>query len=114
MGVTIGAQTISVTAAALCGLTAGLLYDMLRVLRRGGGRTAGFVCDLAFCLFCTLSLFRVGMAFCEGRLGVWECSGFLALFALYILGVSPSVVPLFGILREKCEKILKKQQKTAK
>ncbi len=114
MGVTIGAQTISVTAAALGGLLAGLLYDLLRVIRRGAGRAAGFVCDLVFCLFCTGTLFLVGMAFCEGGLGIWECCGFLLLFALYITGVSPSVRPTFGKIREKCAFILKKQRKTAK
>lgn len=112
MGVTIGAQTISVTAAALGGLVAGLLYDLLRVIRRGGGRTAGLICDFVFCLFCTLSLFLIGMAFCGGRLGIWECCGFLVPFALYITGVSPSIVPLFGKIGEKCDRILKKERKT--
>ena len=114
MGVTIGAQTISVTAAAFCGILAGLLYDLLRVIRRGGARAAGLLCDLVFCLYCTLSLFLVGMAFCEGSLGIWECCGFLAAFALYIMGVSPSVAPTIGIIREKCKEFLKKQGKTAK
>jgi len=114
MGVTIGAQTISFAAAALDGLVAGLLYDLLRVIRRGGGRAVGLVCDLVFCLFCTGSLFLIGMAFCEGGLGIWECCGFLALFALYLMGVSPSVRPLFGKFREKCAFVLKKQRKTAK
>ena len=114
MGVELGAQTISVTAASLCGLLAGLLYDLLRAVRRGGGRARGLICDLFFCLFCTVSLFLVGMAFCEGGLGVWEAGGFLALFALYLWGVSPSVAPAIGIIREKCAFFLKKQRKTAK
>ena len=113
MGVTIGAQTISVAAAALGGLSAGLLYDLLRVIRRGGDRAAGLICDSVFCLYCTFSLFLVGMAFCEGSLGIWECGAFLAVFALYITGVSPSVVPLFGKLREKYANRIKKEQKTA-
>ena len=113
MGVEIGAQTISVTAASLCGLLSGLLYDLLRAVR-GGGRTRGLICDLFFCLFCTFSLFLVGMAFCEGGLGVWEAGGFLALFALYLWGVSPSVTPAIGIIREKCALFLKKPRKTEK
>ena len=113
MGVTIGAQTISVAAAALSGLIAGLLYDLLRVIRRGGGRAAALVCDGVFCLYCMFSLFLVGMAFCGGRLGIWECGAFLGVFALYILGVSPSVIPFFGKIRRKCAKRLKKEQKTA-
>ena len=114
MRVEIGAQTISIAAAALCGLLAGLLYDLLRTIRRGGSRATGFVCDLVFCLFCTCSLFLVGMAFCEGRPGFWEPFSFLAVFALYIWGVSPSIIPAFGILREKCAFFLKKQGKREK
>ena len=64
MGVTIGAQTISIAASALCGLLAGLLYDLLRVVRRGGGRALGVICDLVFCLFCTGAMFLAGMVFC--------------------------------------------------
>ncbi|MBR0039854.1 MAG: spore cortex biosynthesis protein YabQ [Oscillospiraceae bacterium] len=109
---TISAQTISVTAAALGGLCAGLLYDLLRAIRRGGSPTAGLVCDLVFCLCCTFLLFVIGMAFCEGRLGIWECGAFLGLFALYITGVSPSVEPFFGNFKEKCKKRLKKEQQT--
>ena len=114
MGVSIGAQTISVAAAALCGLLGGLLYDLLRALRGGRRRAFALACDLAFCLYCTGSLFLVGMAFCAGKLGVWECCGFLGVFALYLAGVSPSVAPAFGSIRKGCEKILIKGRKTAK
>ena len=114
MGVELGAQTISVTAASLCGLLAGLLYDLLRALRSERRRAFALVCDLAFCLSCTGSLFLVGMAFCEGKLGVWECCSFLGVFTLYLVGVSPSVAPVFGSIRKSCEKILIKGRKTAK
>lgn len=110
----IGAQTISITAAALGGLAAGLLYDLLRQIRAVGGRTAGFLCDLFFCLFCTAELFLVGMLFCEGRLGVWEPAGFLTAFGLYLFGISPSVTPVFGIYREKMRVFLKKVRKNVK
>ena len=108
MGVSIGAQTISITAAALGGLAAGLLYDLLRQIRAAGGRTASFFCDVIFCIFCTAELFLIGMLFCEGRLGVWEPAGFLALFGLYLFGISPSIVPIIGICREKMLCFLKK------
>ena len=114
MGVSIGAQTISITAAVLGGLSAGLLYDLLRQIRAMGGRTAGFVCDLFFCLFCTSELFLIGMLFCEGRLGVWEPAGFLASFGLYLFGISPSIAPVFGIYREKILLFLKKLAKKVK
>ena len=107
----IGAQTISITAAALGGLTAGLLYDLLRQIRSSAGRAAGFVCDLFFCLVCTAELFLIGMLFCDGRLGVWEPAGFAAAFGLYLFGISPSVVPVFGIYREKMLLFLKKLAK---
>lgn len=114
MGASIGEQTISLAAAALGGLLAGLLYDLLRALRRGGGRPAGVICDLFFCLFCTGELFLIGMAFCGGMLGVWEGAAFLAVFALYLFGVSPSVRPTIGIIRENSAVLLKKIRKTAK
>ncbi|HAJ65582.1 MAG TPA: hypothetical protein DCM61_03250 [Clostridiales bacterium] len=111
MGVSIGAQTISITAAALGGLTAGLLYDLLRQIRFSTGRAAGVLCDLFFCLVCTTELFMIGMLFCDGRLGVWEPAGFVAAFGLYLFGISPSVTPLFGIYREKMLVFLKKLAK---
>ncbi len=114
MRVTIGAQMISIAASALCGLLAGLLYDLLRVIRRGGSRFLGVLCDLVFCLFCTGAMFITGMVFCGGRPGFWEPFSFLAVFGLYIFGVSPSVTPFFEICREKCAVFLKKRKKNMK
>ena len=114
MRVTIGAQTISIAASALCGLLAGLLYDLLRVVRRGGGRALGVICDLVFCLFCTGAMFLTGMVFCGGRPGFWEPFSFLTVFGLYLFGVSPSITPFFGNCREKCAVFLKKQRKKVK
>ena len=110
MGVTIGAQTISVTAAVLLGLIAGLLYDLLRPLRRGA-RGRGVIADLIFSLFCMGAMFFLGMTLCGGRLGLWEPAGFLVSLSLYLFGVSPSVSPFFGICREKCADFLKKRAK---
>ncbi|MBR0208967.1 MAG: hypothetical protein IJQ43_08725 [Oscillospiraceae bacterium] len=114
MGVAIGAQMISIAASALCALLAGLLYDLLRTVRRGGGRARGVICDLVFCLFCTGAMFLTGMVFCGGRPGFWEPFAFLAVFALYLFGVSPSITPFFGICREKCAIIFKKEKKKEK
>lgn len=114
MGVSVGAQTISITASAVLGLGAGLLYDVLRQIRAVSGRIAGILCEVFFCLLCTAALFVLGMAFCGGRLGVWEGAGFLVAFWLYLVGVSPSVTPFFGICRQKAEKFLKKFEKKEK
>ena len=114
MGVSIGAQTISITAAAFGGLCAGLLYDLLRQIRLIAGSATDMLCDIFFCLFCTIWLFLIGMLFCEGRLGVWEPAGFLAAFALYLFGISPSISPVFGIWREKTAVFLKKVRKKVK
>lgn len=105
MGVEIGAQTISITAACLCGLAAGLLYDLLRAVRRGASTAAGVVCDVVFCLYCTGAMFLVGMLFCDGRPGLWEPFGFLVSFGLYLFGISPSIGPFFGKCSQKCRKI---------
>ena len=114
MGVSISAQTISIAAASLGGLLAGLLYDLLRVLRRGGGRLRALCCDLFFCLFCTAAMFLTGMVFCAGRPGFWEPFFFLAVFGLYLCGISPSISPFFGTLKGKITIFLKKLKKNEK
>ena len=107
MGVSISAQTISITASALGGLIAGLLYDLLRTVRRGRSRAAGVICDLVFCVFCTGAMFLIGMAF-------WEPFGFVSSFCLYLFGISPSIVPFFGTLWEKSGENIKKLDKIVK
>ena len=114
MGVSIGAQMISIAASSLCALAAGLLYDLLRALRCRGGRAVGVICDLFFCLFCTGAMFITGMIFCGGRPGFWEPFAFLAVFALYLFGVSPSVSTVFGKYREKCAFLIEKREKIEK
>ena len=114
MGVDVGAQMISIAAASLCGLLAGLLYDLFRPLRRSGGRAVGMICDLLFCLFCTGAMFVTGMVFCGGRPGFWEPFFFLVVFALYLFGVSPSITPFFGNIKEQCAVSLKKVKKKEK
>ncbi len=112
MELSIGAQTISITASALCALAGGLLYDLLRGPRHAGGKPVSLLCDLLFCLYCTASLFLVGMFFCAGRLTLWEPAAFFGVFCLYVFGISPSVAPVFGIYRgkntKKAEKLMKK------
>ena len=114
MELSIGAQTISVAAAALCALAAGLLYDLLRPLRAASGPVPAVLCDMLFCLYCTLSLFCVGMLFCGGRLSLWEPAAFLSVFGLYLFGVSPSVSPIFGIFHRKRAKNIEKRDEKAK
>ncbi len=114
MEIPIGTQTIALTAAAVCGASSGLLYDLLRAIRRGASRSVQTACDLFFCLFCTGVMFLLGMVFCEGRPGVWEGTVFLVGFGLYLFGVSPSIAPFFGICREKCADFLKNRRKKVK
>lgn len=91
-------QLLQLGAAVLTGAALGVLYDLLRVLRRRGRHTALF--DGVFCLalLCTLLLF----AFYPGRgeLRIFMLIGIGAGAALYFLMVSPLTVRLFdGILR---------------
>lgn len=114
MGVAVSAQMISLAASALGGLLAGLLYDLLRVLRYGAGKAAGVICDLFFCLFCTGAMFLTGMVFCGGRPGFWEPFTFLAVFGLYLFGVSPSIWGHLCKMRRKIRKNAEKRDENAK
>ncbi len=65
--------------ALLLGTAIGLLYDLLRPLRRRAGRAAP-VFDALFTLLSGLGAFCYAMASDSGRLGVWELAAMLLGF----------------------------------
>lgn len=111
VGVDVGTQAIAIAAAGFCGLLSGLLYDLLRHIRYGASAAVGTLCDVFFCLFCTAEMFTVGMYFCEQGAGLWESAAFVSAFAAYIFGISSSITPLFGNLRDNILKIYQKMRK---
>lgn len=78
MGAAISRQVFSLTGALLLGLGLGLVYDLLRLLRRSHRHWMEIVLDLLFWLLCTLTLFLWS---------VWTGKGVVRVYiALALLG----------------------------
>lgn len=91
MAQSIRVQALFLLLAAGLGAGLGLLYDLLRPLRR---RTNDALWDLLFCLAAALGCFCFAMYSGSGRLGSGELAAALAGFLLYVHALSPSVAPL--------------------
>lgn len=91
MGQSIRAQALFLLLAAGLGVGLGLLYDLLRPLRR---RTGDALWDLLFCAAAALGGFCFAMRSDSGRLGSGELAAALAAFWLYARLLSPAVAPL--------------------
>ena len=92
-------QLIQALSSVLFGAVLGLLYDILRALRRTLG-VKNTPADLIFCLGTLSSLFYLGMSLGNGQLRI-----FMALFcaigcALYLSCVTPFLLPLLIRLLE--------------
>lgn len=68
--------------ALLLGAAIGLLYDLLRPLRRRAGRAAP-IFDGVFSLLSGLGAFCYAMTAGNGRLGMWELASMLSGFLLW-------------------------------
>ena len=98
MALSIRGQALSLLIAFAAGITLGLLYDLLRPIRRRGGDT---LWDLLFC-FCAAALaFGLAMRAENGVLGTGELLlsllGLLAYFRL----LSPVCLPTFDSAAQK-------------
>ena len=69
--------------ALVFGLSLGLLYDLIRHLRRRAGR-AGPLLDVLFALLSGLAAFLFAMGAENGRMGQWELAAMLAGFLLWL------------------------------
>lgn len=69
--------------ALVFGLSLGLLYDLMRPLRRRAGR-AGPLLDVLFALLSGLAAFLFAMGAENGRMGQWELAAMLAGFLLWL------------------------------
>ena len=94
MGLSIRAQSLSLLWALLLGMGLGLLYDMLRPIRR---RSGDLFWDLLFCLCASAAAFLFVMRTGSAR-GIGEtlfCT--LGLFGYFQL-LSPLLLPVFDKL----------------
>ena len=81
----------------LFGAGVGLLYDMLRALRRQGnfGWAATAVCDAGFWLALLAALFEFNLLFAAGQSRVFVLAGMAGGMLLYFSLLSPCALPLF-------------------
>lgn len=75
------------------GLALGIVYDMLRPIRRR--LSAGWIPDILFCAIAAAASFVMAMSAGSGRVGTWELMSTLLGFCLYINCASRFILPLF-------------------
>lgn len=85
---------MALALALLLGLGTGLLYDLLRPLRRLGGKPLAAAADAAFAFASAFGLFVFAMQADNGRLGTWELAAALLGFLLYMHSLSLVVLPV--------------------
>ncbi len=121
MGNYVPAQLATFLRAILLGASLGLVYDLLRVLRRLGGRIWGGILDALYCVAAASSLFFFTLAG-DGELRLFILAGAAGGAVLYFCLLSPLLLPLLGLWLEifmapvrfigailkKCGKIFKK------
>lgn len=93
MEIRIGEQALALAMALLLGLGTGLLYELLRPLRRLGGKPLAAAADAAFAFASAFGLFVFAMQADNGRLGTWELAAALLGFLLYMHSLSPLLLP---------------------
>lgn len=91
-------QAAALALAFLWGAGVGLMYDLLRPLRRRSGRIMESLLDVLFCLLAFVAAFLLGQYTYRG-LGLWELLGLVLGFAAYMHSLSPGFLKLTeGIL----------------
>ena len=86
--------------ALLTGAATGLIYDLLRPLRRRSGRVGSAVLDVLFALCAGTAAFVFAMSAPGGRLGMWELTLILAGFIAYMYTLSSRIYPVAGSMFE--------------
>ena len=95
MGVDPRDQALTLLTALGLGTLMGLLYDLIRPLRYGMGRTAAVLLDLLYCVLAGAAAFIYAMGVNQGRSGLWELSLMLLGFLLYLHFFSRFFLPVF-------------------
>ena len=107
MAQSIRSQGLSLLLACALGGGLGLLYDLLRPLRR---RSRDWIWDTLFCLAAAVSGFCFSMHAETGRLGTGELFSLLAGFCIYIHFLSLLLFPKFENFAFICESVARKMR----
>ena len=104
MEISLVKQAAALLAALALGALLGLLYDMIRPVRRRCAAWGAAVLDVLYGMVCGFCVFIYVLAAPGGRLGVWELGFSLLGFLLYLHILSDIVYPLteraFSLLME--------------
>ena len=107
MAQSVRAQGLSLLAACSLGVGLGLLYDLLRPLRR---RSRDWIWDTLFCLAAAALGFCFALRADSGRLGSGELLCILVGFVIYIHFLSPLLFPEFENFALFCDRTLEKSR----
>jgi hypothetical protein len=105
MGVAISQQVFSLTGALLLGLGLGLVYDLLRLLRRSHGIAAEIALDLLFWALATLTLFLWSVGTGKGVVRVYIALSLLGGGWLWFQTFSPAFLELGRQIADVCARI---------
>lgn len=112
---------LALLLALTLGALAGIIYDLLRPLRRRAGHGPGAALDALFCLITGAALFTYAMGAGNGRLGLWELAAALLGFLAYMHTLSDPILKFFTAILDGlckaavfCKKIIKKTALSAK
>ena len=72
---------------------------------------AGALLDLLFCLLAGIGAFLYGMSAGNGRLGLWDLTGVLTGFLLYMHILSPLLLPRFTAVLDFCGRFADRRKK---
>ena len=92
MGVSLRSQGVSLLLALTAGVGLGILYDLLRPLRR---RCGDMLWDLLFCAAAAFLCFCLAMRSGSAALGTGELAASLLGLLGYFSLMSPLVLPIF-------------------
>ena len=120
MGQSIEGQALELFAFLLGGAMLGLVYDMLRPIRRAAGRGGGAL-DVLFCAAGGALFFLLAMRSESGRMGTWSLAAAAVGFCMYMQTLSALLLPAFTAVdtaaagaARGCKKVIKKFCKYAK
>ncbi len=100
MTIAVEAQLLVILQSVLLGAGMGVVYDLLRALRRyfRFGKAGTAVCDLVFWMFSLSAFFRFSVASAVGQSRYYVIAGLLIGAGIYIILVSESVLELLGYI----------------